>query len=382
MDMKTTLKTSVAVGALFALAAPVASGSAEAGFKNQNSKVNLTMGGQIVRSLLHADDGERTQLFNIDGRSTGTRVRYIVSGQLTESVKVGGLLEHDVGQSNDSFDFTGSGVGDEVHGNTTAFGIRHHHMTFSHKSMGKLTIGRANTASNGTSEVGLNGAGDLVLGGNTMLSTIEFTTGTGGAFSGITAASQTSTFDGMSRDDVVRYDSPKIGGFALATSLLDNGVTDVALRYGGKVAGLTVKAAASYVNRAGATSEGTAGAIESQYSMSGAVKHESGLNARVGYGSGRAENSGTAPKTVWYGLGYSAKMSSLGATNLFVERYDAEDIAVAGREMETTYVGVSQKLDSIGSTLGLLYGKHELTDAASVDYNDIDTVMLQTKLTF
>ena len=75
MDMKTTLKTSVAVGALFALAAPVASGSAEAGFKNQNSKVNLTMGGQIVRSLLHADDGERTQLFNIDGRSTSSRRR-------------------------------------------------------------------------------------------------------------------------------------------------------------------------------------------------------------------------------------------------------------------------------------------------------------------
>jgi hypothetical protein len=71
--------------------------------RTRTAKSASPIGSQIVRSLIYADDGEHSQLFNVDGRTEGTRVRYIVSGQLTESISVGGLLEHDVGQSNDDF---------------------------------------------------------------------------------------------------------------------------------------------------------------------------------------------------------------------------------------------------------------------------------------
>ena len=50
--------------------------------------------------------------------------------------------------------------------------------------------------------------------------------------------------------------------------------------------------------------------------------------------------------------------------------------------MDTIYVGAVQKLDSIGSEMGIVYGKHSLSDSASTDYNDIDAVMFQTKLNF
>ena len=394
MEIKNLLKTSVAAGALLALAAPMASGSAEAGIKSQNSKVNLTIGGQIVRSLIYADDGEHSQLFHVDGRTAGTRVRYIVSGQLTESIKVGGLIEHDVGQSNDSFYFdngvtsvtttstTSSGqvsnpTGNDVSGDSTGFGIRHHFVSFEHKSLGKLSIGQTNTASNGSMELGYAGSGSMTLGGATTLSGINFTTGANGAFTTSNAASHTSTFDGLSRDDVIRYDTPKFGGFGIATSMQDEGTFDVAVRYSGKFGGVSVKAAAHYANvEAGSASVGQ------QAGIMAAAKHTSGLSARIGYAGRAIQASGRTPRTLIGGVGYAAKLSSLGSTNFYFEYYGAEDTSVAGNDMDTYYVGVVQKLDSIGSEMGLVYGSHSLDDTANTDYNNIDTVMFQTKLNF
>jgi hypothetical protein len=394
VEIKNLLKTSVAAGALLALAAPMASGSAEAGIKSQNSKVNLTVGGQIVRSLIYADDGEHSQLFQVDGRTTGTRVRYIVSGQLTESIKVGGLIEHDVGQSNDSF-FFDNGVtsvtttatastgqvsnptGNDVSGDSTGFGIRHHFVSFEHKSLGKLSIGQTNTASNGSMELGYAGSGSMTLGGATTLSGINFTTGANGAFTTSNAASHTSTFDGLSRDDVIRYDTPKFGGFGIATSMQDEGTFDVAVRYSGKFGGVSVKAAAHYANvEAGSASVGQ------QAGIMAAAKHTSGLSARIGYAGRAIQASGRTPRTLIGGVGYAAKLSSLGSTNFYFEYYGAEDTSVAGNDMDTYYVGVVQKLDSIGSEMGLVYGSHSLDDTANTDYNNIDTVMFQTKLNF
>jgi len=387
--MKNVLKTSVAAGALFALAAPVA-GTAHADFKNQNSKVNLTIGGQIVRSLIWADDGEHSQLFHVDGRTTGTRLRYIVSGQLTESIKVGGLIEHDVGQSNDGYTFdygitgdsstygtgsTSGATGNDRSSDKTSFGIRHHFVSFEHKSLGKLSIGQTNTASNGTMETSLTGTGNMTLTGATMLSKIRFTTGTNGAFTTIGAASSTTTLDGLSRDDVIRYDTPTFAGFKLATSMQDEGTWDVAAWYSGKIAGLSVKVSTHFANTA-------AGANAKQWGVAGSVKHDSGLALRANYGRKTEENSGLKTKAMMVGGSYAAKLSSLGHSIFYVEYYTAEDAQTAGHEMDTFYIGAVQKLDSIGSEIGIVYGNHQLDDTANTDYNDIDSVMFQTKLNF
>jgi len=396
--MKNILKTTVAAGALFALAAPVAT-PASADFKNGNSKVNLTIGGQIVRSLIYADDGEHSQLFQVDGRTAGTRLRYIVSGSLTENVKVGGLLEHEVGQSNDSFYFDGGttstvtsaggvaaslsgATGSDLSGDATSFGIRHAFVSFEHKSMGKLSIGQTNTASNGTMEQSFMSNGNTTLTGATMLSKIRFTTGTNGAFS-LTAADQTDTLDGLNRDDVIRYDTPTFAGFKLATSMQDEGTFDVAGFWSGKIAGLSVKGAAHYANtEAGGASTPAVAYAGQQWGISGSAMHDSGFAIRANWGAKRGEGAGRKTKVWMVGGQYGAKLTSLGTTAFYVEYYNAEDIAVAGRDMDTLYVGVVQKLDSIGSEMSLVYGRHSLDDSANTDYNDIDAVMFQTMLNF
>ena len=52
MNIKTVLKSSVAAAALFAIAAPAANAEIKSGNKN-----SLTMSGEVVRILWHADDG-------------------------------------------------------------------------------------------------------------------------------------------------------------------------------------------------------------------------------------------------------------------------------------------------------------------------------------
>jgi len=393
--MKNILRTSVAAGALFALSAPLAP-SAHADLKNQNSKVNLTIGGQIVRSLIYADDGQHSQLFNVDGRTVGTRLRYIASGQLTESVKVGGMLEHDVGQSNDGYTFdygitgdsatyntasTSGATGNDRSSDATAFGIRHAFVSFEHKSLGKLSLGQTNTASNGTMETSLMHSGNTTLAGATMLSKIRFTTGSAGAFSAVGAGSSTDTLDGLSRDDVIRYDTPTFAGFSLATSMQDEGTYDAAVRWGGKIAGLSAKASAHFANTE-AGGSGTVGAAGRQWGIAGSVGHSSGFALRGNYGHKRVANSGRKPKVWMVGGEYNAKLSSLGDTAFYVEYYNAEDIQTAGHEMTSLYVGIVQKMESIGSEMSLVYGKHSLSDRASTDYNDIDAVMFQTMLNF
>ncbi|MEK9755390.1 MAG: hypothetical protein VW338_19560, partial [Rhodospirillaceae bacterium] len=276
--------------------------------------------------------------------------------------------------SNDDFNF-GSTTGNDPSTNTTTFGIRHHFVSMTHKSMGTVSLGQTSSASDGTMETTLGGASATVLSGNTMLGSIRFTTGANGAFTGFTAAAQPSVLDGLDLTDVIRYYTPTFAGFTVATSHLGNGAWDVAARYSGKIAGLDVAGAAFFANQKG----GTGGKL---WGVSGTVAHASGISLRANYGGQHGENTGLKTK-VWMVSGdYAAKLSSLGSTHFFVEFYRAEDVANAGFEMDTFYVGVVQKLESIGSEMSLTCGKHTLDDPASTDYNDIDALMFQTLLAF
>ena len=79
---------------------------AKAGIKNQNGKLDLEIYGIITRTLLYVDDGDKHQLFHVDGGVENTRLGYAVNGQLTEDIAVGGVFEYDIGLSNPAGDAT------------------------------------------------------------------------------------------------------------------------------------------------------------------------------------------------------------------------------------------------------------------------------------
>ena len=89
MDFRKYLRASVAAGALLAFSAPV---SAVAGAVNAtNSKIALTIGGRVHKSLTHADDGVRDALFFTDGLDANTEMWWAGSAKLTETVTMGAI---------------------------------------------------------------------------------------------------------------------------------------------------------------------------------------------------------------------------------------------------------------------------------------------------
>ncbi len=94
MNYKSTLKSSVAAAALFAIAAPVAPSvnAADDTLKSGN-KNSLSISGQVVRALYYADDGKNSQFFHSDGGITSTRVRWVAKGTLDENVTMGATCE-------------------------------------------------------------------------------------------------------------------------------------------------------------------------------------------------------------------------------------------------------------------------------------------------
>jgi len=184
--------------------------------------------------------------------------------------------------------------------------------------------------------------------------------------------------DGLSRSDRVRYDSPTFAGFQVSGSALSGGAGDVALRYGGKFGGVAVKAAASYVNRA---SQSTT--VDSQWVISAAAEHESGINVRGQFG--KTDNSAALRDDgqIWaVGLGYDASLTSMGTTSFAVGYLVNEDIAVNGDEVTMVDFGIVQHIKDAGTELYAAVTLLEFDDATTTSFEDATSIIAGTRIKF
>jgi len=144
------LKSSVATAAILAVAVPVVSSQAEAGIANGNDNA-LTVSGHINRSLIYADNGSHDTLFHADGGTANSRMRFVVSGSLTDQVSVGALHEMNMlasGADAGAYDFDAAGGVNKNQNNTQDWATRQSNVAFTHKAAGKLTIGKSTQSDN------------------------------------------------------------------------------------------------------------------------------------------------------------------------------------------------------------------------------------------
>ncbi|MCH8236925.1 MAG: hypothetical protein IIC06_02005, partial [Proteobacteria bacterium] len=67
---------------------------------SSGNKNQMMIYGIVTRALLYADDGDRSELFHIDGGVENTRIGWIAQGRLNEDVTAGAQIEMDVPLSN------------------------------------------------------------------------------------------------------------------------------------------------------------------------------------------------------------------------------------------------------------------------------------------
>ena len=251
--------------------------------------VDFKISGQVNRAVMYADDGSTAKWFFVDNENSSTRFRFTGDNDFENDWKVGMVWEVEM-QSNASNEVSM----DET--DTTDITFRERKMEFWVEKWGRLWVGQGDMASNSTSEVDLSG---------TTVAAYSSVSDVGGSFEfqddsvgiGETVGSTRSNFDGFSRRDRVRYDTPKWAGFYASGSVFSQSRWDVAARYGGDFGWAKLAAAAAWADFG--TSSDT---IDGQFSSSASMLFDFGLNLTVSYA--KRDQDGTDPYNLFGKIGY------------------------------------------------------------------------------
>jgi len=192
--------------------------------------VEFSISGQVNRLIMNVDNGEEDGVVHADNSVSGTRWRIKGSGDLGNGLTAGLLYENQL-QSNPSSDIEASSLdSDGINGNVDDdsgdnFSVRQSNVWIK-GDFGKVTMGQGDGAANGSAEVDKSGTTVIQYSGSSadLLGSMEYGT------SGVTVKAARSNYDGLSRNDNIRYDGGT-GNFSFAGSLGNGDKVEISVSY-------------------------------------------------------------------------------------------------------------------------------------------------------
>jgi hypothetical protein len=414
-----------------------------------NRRVSLTISGQVVTEIMHWNDGNSTQgsdTYIVDGtHAGGTFVSFSGSARINPNLAAGfnitmamcsGARSHHVNQLDDDASTPAgtcfNGAGDSTFVTTLA------NWYLDHKALGRVTVGRINTATAGITTIDLGGAGviansaigywqrgmSLVNSANDALIAPSWSTAMGG--NSVNGAS-------LSRANAVSYTSPTFGGFSVAAAWGEDDIWDIGLRYAGEFSGFRVAAGIGYISNSSGLNEVTkdhaVGSEPSQVKGSASVLHvASGLYLTGAYLQQDNDASSTTlggqtfarpDTTLWYVQGgISKNWTGLGNTVLYGEYARIDDptsgllansggfggiddfVLVASSSATMWGLGVVQHIDAAAMEVYLAYRRYTYDQTGCdtfvanpcvagggpipgvFDINDMDVIMSGARIRF
>jgi hypothetical protein len=252
--------------------------------------VDFAISGQINRATMYVDDGSTAKWFFVDNENSGTRFRFTGSNEFDQNWKVGIVWEVEM-QSNSSDE-----VNMDTSGDLGGVTFKERKIEFWVEKWGRLWLGQGDMSSNGTSEVDLSGTDVAAYSGVADIGgSFEFQDNGEGI--GVSVSGSRSNFDGLSRKDRVRFDTPKFWGFYGSGSVGNSSIWDAALRYAGDFGWAKFAAAGAYADFG--TSSSTNDNI---FSSSASMLFDFGLNLTASYAYRKQD--GTNPWSLFGKVGY------------------------------------------------------------------------------
>jgi hypothetical protein len=221
-----------------------------------NSRVSLTIGGQVNEALLFWDDGVEDNLYVVTNENSRTRFRFVGDAKVTADWSAGYLLE--IGAHIANSESVSQFVDDDTP-ETASLSLRHSAWYLDSKTLGRILVGHTGSATDGITEINLSNAGII---GNS-----EVTNWNGGFFlrrddgellaglnsgelkgltwSGILSQANSNVGEG-DRRNLVKFVSPNTFGFILQAAAGEDDFWDVALRYAGEFAGFRIATGVGY----------------------------------------------------------------------------------------------------------------------------------------
>ena len=214
--------------------------------------VKYKLSGQVNRAIVFQDDGVQSDVRHVDTISSGTRVRLRGSEDLGNGMKVGFYWELQTSSNSSNVGFPDQ----NSDGNQNSNNIRQAHVWFS-GNWGKLSMGQLDGAGNGAVESDLSATGIAATnsfrgsltggmrwrtsGGQTITNA-----GTTTFPAGLTHGNTYNSFDGFSRYDGLRYDTPALGPVIVSASIGNDNKWDVAARVKTALGGGQIEGAVFY----------------------------------------------------------------------------------------------------------------------------------------
>ncbi len=325
--------------------------------------VSFKISGQINRALEYVDNGVDSDWFNVDNDNSSTRFRFVGSEEIGHGLTTGIVWETEF-QSNPSNEID---VGQNDDGTTPSLTERIFEAYFS-GTWGKATIGQGDGAANGTAEVDLSGTSVVTYAGvNDMAGGVTFVDSSGAP---ITEINNTrNQFDGLSRNDRLRYDTPKLGPVTLSGSVTNGDAWELAARLSTEMEELgKIAAAIAYV-------DGEDRVPFEQFDGSVSFLHNSGVNLTLSYGVRDPDSGAKEAKNFYVKLGFKRDKHAVS-----VEWGQTDDLELEGDESSNYGAGYVFNIYK-GIELYAGYRLYEL-DRSGVSTEDISVFMAGTRVKF
>ena len=326
---------------------------------NAADNVEFKWSGQISRAITFADNGTDDDVLFVDNNNSGTRLRLTGEMEVQPGLRAGIVWETQF-QDNDS---SAQDIGDSD--SSSAFKSRKRDLWFK-GGWGKFSLGQGDGAANGTSEVDFSGTTIADYSGNNLDDGISFADAAGNKI--VKNGAAFDNFDGLSRNDRVRYDSPNFGPVGIAVSGGQDR-SELGLRYGQKLGnGSKVGAALGYVENDSADF--------SQVGLSASYITASGFNITGHYGEQDRNGAGVDPE------GYYIKVGQkLGKYNLSLAYQEVNDLAAEGDTAERINLSGVYNIGK-GIELFAAYQTASLDRAGGVSLEDVDQFSIGSRIKF
>ena len=346
-----------------------------------NRKVSLTISGWVNQAVFAWDDGVERNVYVGTNALEQDRFRFLGEAKIADGWSAGYLLEIGV-NSADSKSF--SQDNDENAASVASVVIRKSAWFIKSKELGKLTLGRYDTATYHlidnvdtllTRNVSDYEAAGVAIGafqirqGGAPVGTTTWINVMGGFNNGTPGQS------GLR--DVVRYDTPTFAGFTATTSWGEDDQWEAALNYRGELGDFKVNGAIGYGESTdpdtnAAQCAATVGTGDCRWWAAGAlVQHTpTGLFVYGGYGANEidltpaqaAAGADDQSHTAYIQAGIERKWLALGKTNIFGE-YRRDDVGLTkGADGSKLDLWVSSLSCGDGTRLPTFVGAHVASD--------------------
>ncbi len=363
-----------------------------------NRKVSLTVSGWVNEAIFFWDDGVEKNVYVGTNELEQSRFRLNGEAKITEGWGAGFILEigaNGAGSKSFSQDVDGD----------TAITVRKSAWFVKSKDLGKLTVGKYDTATYHivdnvdttlTRNVSDFEAAGIALGAfktrsNGVLNAATWLQFMGGFNNGTPGQS------GLR--NTVRYDTPEFAGFVASASWGEDDQWETALKYKGEFGDIKFNAAIGYGESTDSGSnrgQCTAGNGNCQWWGAGILAQHvpTGIYVYAGYAHNEldllpAQIADDEAETWYIQVGIEQKWNALGKTNIFAE-YREDDVglsqAAASSNLEFWSAGIAQNVESADITFYALY-RHAEGDfvakaggAGSLD--DLDMVITGAKINF